>query len=200
MADATAIANLALQKIGAEDQLMDLFEDRQAARSVRAAWDFVRRETLRRGKFNFSVTRAELAAQNMNTVPRPPSPYPYANRFPLPEDFVRLIEVLDPPAVRGAYQLERGAILADTAGPVFVRYVADIEDTAEWDDLFVGAFAARLGYQVADRLTGDRGRKADCWAEFRAAIKDTAGVDAREDPPTETEDSSWVTSRLGGCA
>jgi hypothetical protein len=111
----------------------------------------------------------------------------------VPADFLRLVEVLDPAEIRETYKFERKAILADTDGPVFIRYVADVEEVGDWDDLFVQAFAARLAFQIADRITGDRGRKADCWAEYKAAIADAGGVDAKEDPPVEPYDSSWVT-------
>jgi hypothetical protein len=80
---------------------------------------------------------------------------------------------------------------------LFILFVEDVADPGHWDDLFVEAMACRLGYQIADRITGDRGRKADCWSEYRGAIKLAAGVDAKEDPPIEIEDSSWVTARRG---
>jgi hypothetical protein len=190
------VANLALQKIGADDQLTDPSDPTPAAQAIAAAWEPIRRAVLRKGKFNFSLTRAELTAQ-ASSSPGYRTPYPFEYRFPLPSDFLRFVEVLGPSSVIDRYKLERGAVLADSIGPVFVRYVADVEDAAEWDDLFVEAFAARLAFQVADRVTGDRGRKSDCWAEYRAAIRETAGVDAKEDPPEEAQDSSWITARFG---
>lgn len=197
MSDYVTIANLGLSKLGEDDQLRDPDQDSHAARSVKAVWVPIRRAVLRRGKFNFAMTRAELAAQNPLTIPTPPSAYPFQNRFPVPSDFLRLVEVLGPSTVVDAYKYERRAILADSDGPVFIRYVADVAETAEWDDLFTEAFASRLAFQIADRITGDRGRKADCWAAYKAAIAEAAGVDAKEDPPEEAPDSSWVTSRYG---
>lgn len=195
MADYVTVANLALSKLGEDDQLRDPDQDSHAARSVRAVWTPVRRAVLRKGNFNFAMARAELAAQAPTALGYR-SPYPYTNRFPVPADFVRLVEVLDPAEIREHYNFERKAILANTDGPVFVRYVGDVEDVGDWDDLFVEAFAARLAYQIADRITGDRGRKADCWNEWRDAIGKAGGVDAKEDPPIDAYDSSWVTARF----
>jgi hypothetical protein len=195
VADYVTVANLALSKLGEDDQLRDPDQDSHAARSVRAVWDPIRRAVFRKGKFNCSMTRAELAAQSPTSLGYL-SPYPFLNRFPVPSDLLRLVEVLDPPAVRERYKLERKAILADTDGPLFIRYAADIVDVGDWDDLFVQAFAARLAFQIADRITGDRGRKSDSWAEYKAAIADAGGVDAKEDPPEEPYDSSWVTTRF----
>jgi hypothetical protein len=199
VADYVTIANLALSKLGEDDQIRDPDQDSHAARSVRAVWDPVRRFVLRKGKFNFAMKRAELAAQ-ASSSPGYESSYPFTNRFPVPDGFVRLVEVLGPASVVEAYKYERKAILADSVGPVFIRYVADVAETGDWDDLFVQAFAARLAFQIADRITGDRGRKADAFTEWRLAIKEAAGVDAKEDPPEEPYESSWVTSRFGGPA
>jgi hypothetical protein len=201
VADYVTVANLALSKLGEDDQIRDPDQDSHAARSVRAVWDAIRRSVIRTGKFNFTMTRAELAAQ-ASSSPGYQSPYPYQSRFPVPADHIRLVEVLAPADVVECYKYERGAILANSLGPVFIRYCADIVDVGEWDDLFVEAFAARVAFQIADRITGDRARKADCWAEYRKAISDAAGVDAKEDPPEQPYESSWVTargsSRIGG--
>lgn len=194
MADIPTIANLAMQKLGEEDQLTSLDEDRTAARAMRVAWDIVRRQILRKGKFNFSIRRRALAAQ-ASSSPGYSSPYPFSNRFPLPAAALRLVEIIEPAGIVDAYKNEGGAVLADSDGPVWVRVVEDVPDTTQWDDLFVEAFACRLAWQVADRITGDRGRKADCWAAYKAAIAQAGGVDAKEDPPEPFSDSSWLTAR-----
>jgi hypothetical protein len=99
VADYVTVANLALSKLGEDDQLRDPDQDSHAARSVLAVWAPVRRAVLRKGNFNFSMTRAELAAQAPTSLGYQ-SPYPFANRFPVPADFVRLVEILDPAEIR----------------------------------------------------------------------------------------------------
>jgi hypothetical protein len=129
VADYVTVANLALSKLGEDDQIRDPDQDSHAARSVRAVWGSIRRATL-------------------------------------------------------------------------VVFIRDVVEVGNWDDLFVEAFAAHLAFQIADRITGDRGRKSDCWGEYRKRVKDAAGVDAKEDPPENAYESSWVTARgsssLGG--
>jgi len=198
VADKTTVANLALQKLGDDDQLTNVDTDPgHAARTIRVAFDFARRSTLRRGKFNFSLRRAELAAQAASD-PSYQSPFPYSSRFPLPAGCLRIVEVLDGNGCQVTdRKSEGGAILANSAGPIFLQFVVDVSEPALWDDMFVGAFAAFLAFQVCERITGDRGKKSDCFADFRKAIKDAAGVDAKEDPPTESDESDWVTARLG---
>lgn len=197
MADRTSVPNLALAKIGESYRITDPLEDSHPARIIAGAWDAARQATLRKGKFNFSLKRFELTAQ-APTDPNYQTPYPYASRFPLPVESLRLVAVLGPAEILEDYRVEGGAVLADTDGPVWVKCVIDKTEAGSWDALFVEAFAARLGFEIADTLTGDKDRKARCWTEFHELTKDAAGVDAKEDPPEAPYDSSWVTARGGG--
>lgn len=189
MADYVSAANAALSLLGEDDQLRDPNEDSHAARSVRAVWDIVRKAVLRDHPWNFAIKRIDLAAvPNVVTYPR-------QSAFRRPDGFLRLLEVLDPACARDRFNNEGAYILADTAGPLWIRYVGDVPDPGNWDDLFVAAFAARLAFQIADRITGDRGRKADAWSTYEAALASAKGVDAKEDPPVVPEESDWVTAR-----
>jgi hypothetical protein len=194
MADWVSIANLAASKIGEDDQIRAPDADTHLARSVRAVWDMVRRATLRDHPWNFAIRRDQLAAEALASVP-----YPWAYSYPLPATNVRLLEVLNVQA-RSDYQLEGRSILTNVAGPLYIRFVSDVVEPALWDDAFVEAFACRLAFQVADRITGDRGRKADCWSSYRAALSEAKRVDARENPAIAHEATSWETARWGGDA
>lgn len=199
MSDDVTVANLAMSLLGEEDQIRDLADTgSHAARSMNAVWVPVRRRLLRKGKYNFSIWGDELTAQ-ASTSPGYRSPAPFSNRFPLASDCLRFIEIIEPLCIVDRYRNEGGAILADTAGPVIARCTHDIVDATLWDDLFVNVMATAIAFQCAHRITGDRGIKSDAWAAHRKAIADAGQVDAQEDPPIETPDSSWVTARYGGC-
>lgn len=189
MASFVTIANLAASKLGEDDQLASDTDDTHLARSVRAVWDLVRRAALRDHPWNFAVRRAQLPASATIVA----DPYGYA--FPLPADCVRLLDVSG--WSRERYQLEGRAILADSAGPLAIRYIADVVEPALWDDLFVEAFACRLAFQVADRITGDRGRKSDAWAGYEDALSQAKRVDARENPGVTWEPTGWELARWG---
>lgn len=194
MADRVTVSNLALSLLGEDDQLRDPDEDTHAARSIRAVWDAVRRKVLRKGEFNFSIERHSLASDAAATAD---SIFPYSYAFPLPQGFIRLIEILDPALAITDYKLEKRRILASAAGPLRIRCVVDVPEVGDWDDLFVDAFAHRLGYQIAERITGDRSRKADCWNGYLKGIGETIGVDAVENPPEEPIEDDWVLARAG---
>jgi hypothetical protein len=190
MADYVTVANSALSLIGEDDQIRAPDQDSHAARTIRAAWDVVREAVIRGHPWNFAILRAELAAKA-----DPGTIYPWQSFFPLPDGCVRFIEVLDPACARDTFSNENGGILANTAGPLYIRYVADVTEVGRWDALFVAAFAGRLAFQIADRITGDRGRKADAWNAYRAAIVEAFGVDAKENPPVEPVEDEWVEAR-----
>ncbi len=195
MADRASVSNLAMQLLGEDDQLIDPDEDTHAARTIRAVWDMVRRATLREGEFNFSIIRASLPSDATLTADEL---WPYSFGFPLPDGFIRLLEVLEPQSIIDAYEIEKGRIVANTSGPVRIRCVVDVVETGRWDDSFVNAFAHRLAYQTAERITGDRSRKADCWAGYRQAIGKAVNVDATENPPVVPFEDDWITARWSG--
>ncbi|MCA0211391.1 MAG: hypothetical protein LCH74_20220 [Proteobacteria bacterium] len=191
--DRVEISNLALSKLGEDDQLIDPDDDTKPARSIKAVWNSVRDAVLRRHLWNFAMKRALLS----RLVAAPA--FGFAHQYQLPDDFIRLdIDELDTNVLR-KWSLEGSRrLLCDATGPIEVRYVARIAETGDWDALFVEAFACRLAFQVCDRLTGDRGRKQDCWSSYVSAIREATGVDGRENPPVDMMDSSWVTARHEG--
>lgn len=189
MADFVTIANMAASAIGEDDQLRSPNDDTHLARTVRAVWDMERRAALRDHSWNFAMQRAALPALSGQDA----TPYGFAYR--LPATCVRLIEVLG--LARAAYQLEGALILSDAAAPLRVRFIADVAVTAQWDDLFAKAFAMRLAWQIADRITGDPNRVAMAERKYKAALTEAKRVDARENPPVAFEPSGWELARGG---
>lgn len=198
------IANLALQKIGAEDTIVSPEQDSHAARTAFAAWNLVRRGCIRGGDgffpvWNFASRFAVLPARAV--TPTDPLPTGWLAAFPLPAaplECLRVTEVTAPQVAIDDYRVAAGQVLTRSIEPLALWYLADIVDPTAWDALFIETFAARLAYQIADRLTGDRGRKDDCWKEYLANLKSACAVDTREDPPTQLEESSWVEARYQG--
>ena len=187
MADFVTIANLAASALEEDDQLRSPSDDTHLARSVRAVWDLERRAALRDHSWNFAMRRAALpAVANENTAP-------YAAGFRLPADCVRLIEVLT--LRRSDYQLEGRLILTGGKGPLNIRYITDVTEPALWDDLFVKAFAMRVAWQVAGRITGDPQRAQLAERRYWSALKEAKRVDARENPPVAFEATEWERAR-----
>lgn len=191
MADFVTIANLAASALGEDDQLSSPDDDTHLSRSVRAVWDVERRAALRDHSWNFAMRRQALPA----SAAADHNPYPYGYAYRLPADCVRLIEVngFD----RRDYQLESGFVLANAAAPLRVRYLVDVVEPALWDDLFVKAFAMRVAWQIADRITGDTNRVQLAERKYRAALSEAKRVDARENPQIAFEPTAWELARGG---
>lgn len=192
MASETDIANLAAVRIGSETRITSLNDNRPLAKTLSAVWDIERRATLRDGAFNFSARRGPLAQVVIADIA---SIYPYQAAFELPADALRLIEVLNLD-VRDSYQLEGRQILADTTGPLYARWIIDVPEPAEWDDAFADAFACRLAWRCGAKVIGAAFNTGAAWQEYQASIGAAKGVDAKENPPIEQEESDWVLARF----
>lgn len=193
MAGYVEIANAAASKIGEDDQLRTPDDDTHLGRTVKANWTIVRQAALRDHSWNFAMKRAELAA--LADVPDGVL-VGWAYAYEVPADALRIVELLDWPGNQD-FQLEGPRLLFDDEGPLKIRYIRDVVEPADWDALFVEAFACRLAYQICDRITGDRGRKKDQWDAYREALSQAKRVDARENPAVPQEPSGWELARLG---
>lgn len=190
MANFVTIANLAASALGEDDQLSADTDNTHLSRSVKAVWDVERRAALRDHSWNFAMRRQALPASATQDA----TPFGFAYR--LPAESVRLIEVLG--YRRGDYQLEGPFILSDAAAPLRIRFIADVTEPAEWDDMFAKAFAMRVAWQIADRITGDTGRAQLAERKYRDALSEAKRVDARENPQVPSVPTGWEMAR-GGC-
>lgn len=199
MASQVEIANRALTKIG-ESRILSLSDDVEAARVVYSLWDIVRDSELRARNWNFSITRASLAA----LVSTPDWGFSY--QYQLPSDCLRVIQVDDyfpGPSMsdyrvssEAEYQIEGGKILTDKVAPLKIRYVASITDTGSWDAAFTEVFACKLAVEICERLTQSNSKRQLAWDEYQQGLKQAVRSDAIENPPEPLPDDSWVLSRI----
>lgn len=196
MADRVAISNLSLSKLGETDRIIDPADDTKPAREIAAVWDASRRTVLRKHTWNFATRRAAVPGQVMAGADLD-AIWPFTRAYALPTGVLRFVELIDDTIDASDYQLESGLILANVGGPLRVRCIFDVTDTARWDDEFVEAFACFLAWQVADPISGDRARKLDAWQSYKDALQEAKVTDARENPPIEQAESSWLESRFG---
>ena len=199
MASQVEIANRALTKIG-EARITSLADNVEAARTISSMWDVVRDAELRAHNWNFSITRASLAA--LVTVPA----FRYAYEFQLPSLCLKIIQVGEyypgpsmsdfRNAPEAPYQIEGRKILTDYPAPLYIRYVASITDTGTWDALFTEAFACRLAMESCERITQSNTKKQSAQADYKLAITEAVKADAIENPPEPLPDNTWLLSRI----
>lgn len=185
MTSKTQIANRALSKLG-EPRISNIDTvDTKAANTMRFMYDEVRDALLTSYPWNFAMKRVQLAKDA--TAPS----WGYSNRFRVPSDFLSLYKIKNDPD----YRIERKYILTDEGAPLKILYIARIENSGEFDPLFVEAFASRLAYEGCEQITQSNTKKQLLGQEFREMIKEAYASDAIQDPPQRIQDDTWLLAR-----
>ena len=173
MSSVIDICNIALNNIG-DAKISSLSEDNQRARSCNLRYKDVRDAVLRSHPWNCVLKRTQIAAALVSP------PWGYSYSYPLPYDFLRLIQVKES---EYTYSLESGAILTDASSPLHILYVYRNEDTTTYDALLVQAIGLRLAYEIAAELTGKTELKQEMFGRFQQVLQEARGVDATESTP-----------------
>jgi hypothetical protein len=119
----------------------------------------------------------------------------------LPVDCLRLLPPSQDGAFEGravAYAQEGRTVLSDTSAPVRVRYVARIEDPAEYDALFTQALAQMLAAKAAHWITHKASYADRLMQLARETLLNAQLIDALETYPERAEDEAWIDGRFTG--
>ena len=179
------ICNVALAALG-EAPLSSLEETTDVARLARARYDMVRDAVLRAHPWNFAIARALLPA-----LAEAPA-FGFATAFALPVDCLRVLEAGTPPA---AWRVEGRRVLTDQGAPLPLLYIRRATETGLYDALFVEALAARLGADLALRITENTSRAAALWELYQAKLREARSADGREGTSDNLPDGSWLEAR-----
>lgn len=190
-----AIANRALQKLGSPKRLESLTQDYPTARAMNACFEQVRDAELRRYPWSFATRRVSIPADAAQTE------WGDWNRFSLPGDYLRLIRD-DESDAKVDWRIEAGAegeglfIVTTDAAPLYIKYIARIEDPNQFDSTFVDAFACKLALETCEEITGSISRKESIKDDYKTAIADARMIGAMEKPAQEFLNDTWITARL----
>jgi hypothetical protein len=194
MASTVQIVNQALTKLGAQ-RITSLTDNTRNAREMNAIFEIKRDAELAAEPWTFAAARAEIPASS--TTPA----FGWAFMYPLPADFLRLIEVGENYVFYNAeytqFQLEsdpdtgRLAILTDQSSPLRIRYIKKVTNSGLFPALFVESLACRLAAETCETITQSTSKREAAWAERQQAIKEAKRSNAVEQPPRIPPDSSW---------
>ena len=187
----TAIANLALQKLGAA-RIVSLTQDKPTARSMNACYELIRDRELRAYVWGFAKTGASLAAD----AAEPADAFLRARAFVLPADYLRLLKPRDrrPDWLVVNHQGNVSIVTNDSA-PLEIVYIARITDTTRFDAVFIDALACKLAWHTCEEITQSNQKKADILAEYRISIAEARRTNAIEKESDEAPEDDWVTVR-----
>jgi len=178
--------NSALQRVGAAT-ILSLSDNSPEARACSVAYDSNRRDELRKHPWNFAISRIVLAPDA--TAPA----FDYLYAFTLPSACLR---VLRPKTPNLDWKVEGRKILTNDGNTLYLRYIADIEDAAQWDSSFYNVVAAALAIDIVEKLTQSNTKKQQLFAEYNDAIKMAKRMNAFESGPEEAPDDDWWIARL----
>ncbi len=183
----TAIANAALILLG-ERTIESLEANSPSARLVKDRYAEVRDDLLRVLPWNFATTRVELAASAT------PPTHQYARAYPVPSDFIWLLEVED--ENRWGYVVEGQEILTSITAPLRIVYVRRVTNPTEMDPMFRFTLAASLAVDLAEAVTGDSGKLDLVLAIFQSRLDASRTSNGQEEDPVERMDASdWTWPR-----
>ena len=136
-----------------------------------------------------------------NLVPE----YGFTKAYLLPTDCLRVISVgeffpgvFTDDYVNGdtaEYSIEGRFLLSNESSPLVIRYVTKIQDTAQYDTLFVEAFACRLAMELAEVITASDSKRERATREYRETMMEAIRTNAVEGPPQKLADDTWMLVR-----
>lgn len=179
------ICNLALLRLGT-NPITSLTEGNTAANACNLVYDHCRESLLRRHFWNFAIENIQLAADS--TAPA----FKYANRYPLPADFIRVKEIY---AQGSPYSIDGQYLHTDDAAPLKLSYIKNIEDVTKFDSIFVEALVLMIIVKIGSRIQGDGFNPAIYLEELQRISMEAKKVDAQDASPTQWSINTFTGAR-----
>lgn len=183
----TDICNMAIQRgLGQNTRLTNVdTDDTTVSRACAFAYDKARLELLENYNWSFAIKRVELA--QLVTTPE----FEWSYEYGLPNDYLRIITTYRNPD----WVVEGAKFLTNQDSDVFVRYMADIEDTSIFPRMFSNAMAYLIALDIEPTITNDQAVNARVAGFLTVAIQDAkrkGGIERRRGKDN-VPDPSWVT-------
>jgi hypothetical protein len=183
MTSDVSIANRALGKLGSTT-IVSLTQDSPAARAINAIYTGVRRSEIRKHPWNFAKTRAQLAADADEPA------FDFGYQYRVPADCLRVLNKADVD-----WKIEGQNILSNDGGPLEIIYLADITDPNVFDEAFIEAFASKLAYEIAEKLTSSSEKKKSAGEDYRFALSEARRTNAIERMSEDRIEDDWERAR-----
>ncbi|WP_332751824.1 hypothetical protein [Hydrogenophaga sp.] len=192
MASQIQIINVALSRIGA-NEIQNLTPTADKTRLTaeqklaNSCWDIARQDCLRAHPWNFALKDGQLNQIDGYVG------YQFKYAYQLPSDFIRLMQVYGNPT----YKVQGRRILLNDE-ICKIKYVADIQDTMQWDASFTDVMAQRLAHDMGYALTKWSATQHDSmYTIYQQKLKAARYLDSTEDVQDTIggHDSQYITVR-----
>lgn len=148
MTTADDVANMAIALLN-EAPISSLEDDVAAARLINVHYDVAREAELLKHAWAFATMTQTIVGVDTGV-----GTLRYA--YDLPADCLRPLPLTENGEASGvpiSWELRNGALYTDKAGPLTLRYIANITDPDDWDATFTDVLAAALAVRIAHALT-----------------------------------------------
>lgn len=169
MASQIQIINVALSRIGA-NEIQSLSTNSAEQKLAVIFWDVARQACLRDHPWNFALKDSQLNKVDGYV------PYEYQYAYQLPADFIRLIQFYGNPTFK-----VQGKRILTNEDVCKIKYVADVQDTLQWDASFTDLLAQRLAFDMAYALTKSQATADTMWSIYQQKLKTARHIDGTED-------------------
>ncbi len=183
---ATSICNIGLIALG-EPPLASLADNRKAAIICGARYDQIRREVLRSYVWNCAKKQAQLAAAA--NAP----PFTYANAYPLPPDFIRMVDL--PENDEAAWEVVGPNLLTDEGSPLDVLYGFDLIDPTKFDPLLSTIIGLAMAVDLCEPLTGSLAKRDRVLAMIEGKLNAGRLASSQENSSREFDEDVWLRKR-----
>lgn len=189
MASAIEICNVALVRIGA-DMITSFDDANKAGRLCRLLYRPTLEGMLRAHVWNFSIRRAELAANTNTPV------FGYTYEHPLPDDFMRLVLVDEDYGHRLETNADGQRVMLSDSETEDIEYVSYVSDPNLMDAAFRQALSLTLAVALCPAITENAAMTKILADEAREATALARTLDAQEGTPRDIEADYWVNARI----
>jgi hypothetical protein len=196
MPTAVSICSNAMLRLGAEP-ISSFTEADQSGSNIERAriaanlWPTVRQAALRAHPWNCATKRVLLSPETVGPA------FGFANRFLLPADWLRTLQVGEDPDSLLDFELEGREILSDE-GSIPLVYVYDNDNPGTYDASLVDALEVAMAAAMAYPITKSSAARDTFADEFLAKIKTARTLDGMDNPPQTFGDSRLRNRRRGG--
>lgn len=181
------ICNSALIKIGAA-RILALTDDNDRARLCSDVYPRLRDKLLRSHPWNFAIERVQLALST--SVPA----FGFSNKFAVPTDCLRILEINDGSTADLEYQKEGDYIVTDES-QIFIKYIKKITDVSKYDKNFDEVLALEIAANIVYALTQSTTLKESLQAEAKYELSQARSFDAQEGTPQRVVANDFLNSR-----
>lgn len=182
MSDAVTLVNRALIRLG-KATITSLTDNVSTATYANLLYDEVRQMVLSEGAWNFAVKRTDVLA------PLSDSPeFGFSYKFQLPTDCLYVLRINEASPGAVDYVVE-GRTLHINSTTLYLRYISDHQNEAEWSPGFNTAFSKAMALELAQALRADKRLVEQIQEEYMVAVQKGLATDNQQDTPDQLQSS-----------